>query len=121
MILSDSLLAKPWAGASWEGFVIEQALAFAAAKGMRLTPSFFRTSDQYEIDLVLEGAGKPVAIEIKLTSSPSPSDLQRLDKTANLINAGPRILVTRTAARAASGLLVSTNLPGLLSYLETHG
>ncbi len=116
----DFLLAQPWVGASWEGFVIEQILGFLNAKGLRANPSFFRTSDQYEIDLVLEGAGKPLAIEIKLTSSPSHSDMQRLDKTADLIKAGPRILVTRTPEPIESGFLVSTNLPDLFPRLEAY-
>lgn len=114
----DTLLSQPWVGASWEGFAIEQILSLISTTGMQVQPSFFRTSDQYEIDLVLEGGGRPVAIEIKLTASPSDSDMQRLNKTADLIGAGRRILVTRTPTPIESGQMISTNLPTLLKRAE---
>lgn len=67
----DQLLGHPVAGASWEGWVIEQALA-ASAPGAGA--SFFRTAAGAEIDLVLEQRrGRRVALEIKRSSSPVPS------------------------------------------------
>ena len=62
----------------------------------------------------------PWAIEIKLTAQPSEADLQRLNKTADLIHAGTRVLVSRTPAPAGSRNILSTNLPGLLDHLRTH-
>ena len=67
----DELLGHPIAGASWEGWVIEQALA---ASGTNTGASFFRTAAGAEIDLVLEKPrGKRIAIEIKLSTAPKPS------------------------------------------------
>jgi len=67
----EDLLGHPVAGASWEGFVIENLIA---AAGDRLTPCFYRTEDGAEIDLVFERAGKPeIAIEIKRSSAPTLS------------------------------------------------
>ena len=67
----DDLLGHPVAGASWEGWVIEQALA---ASGAQTSASFFRTIAGAEIDLVLERPrGKRIALEIKLSSAPKPS------------------------------------------------
>lgn len=67
----DDLLGHPVAGASWEGWVIEQALA---ACGTGTEASFFRTAAGAEIDLVLERAdGKRIALEIKRASAPQPS------------------------------------------------
>ena len=67
----DDLLGHPVAGASWEGWVIEQALA---ASGANTGASFFRTAAGAEIDLVLERPrGRRIALEIKLSSSPTPS------------------------------------------------
>jgi predicted AAA+ superfamily ATPase len=64
----EDLLGHPVAGASWEGFAIENLIA---AAGGRHTPCFYRTEDGAEIDLVFERAGKPViAIEIKRSSAP---------------------------------------------------
>ena len=67
----DDLLGHPVAGASWEGWVIEQALA---ASGAHAGASFFRTAAGAEIDLVLERPrGRRIALEIKLSSAPRPS------------------------------------------------
>ena len=66
----DTLLGHPVAGASWEGFVIENLLAVAPATTQ---PGFYRTSAGAEIDLILEWPGGRVwAIEIKLGLAPRP-------------------------------------------------
>lgn len=67
----DQLLGHPVAGASWEGWVIEQALAIA---GGHYGAYFYRTAAGAEIDLLLEGPrGRRFAFEIKLGSAPAPS------------------------------------------------
>jgi predicted AAA+ superfamily ATPase len=67
----DTLLGHPLCGASWEGFVIENVLA-RLPEGWQA--SYYRTSAQAEIDLVLEGPRRQViAIEIKRTLSPTLS------------------------------------------------
>ncbi|ABW66454.1 ATP-binding protein [Desulfosudis oleivorans] len=65
----DYLLANPTAGASWEGFVIENLIALHP----RWRPSFLRTSNGAEIDLVLERAGRYHVFECKLSKAPQPS------------------------------------------------
>lgn len=67
----DDVLGHPVAGASWEGFVIENLIA---AAGERRTPYFYRTEDGAEIDLLFERGGKPeIAIEIKRSAAPTLS------------------------------------------------
>jgi len=67
----DDLLGHPIAGASWEGWVTEQALA---ADGGRSAAYFYRTAARAEIDLVLERShGRRFAFEIKLASAPTLS------------------------------------------------
>lgn len=66
----EAMLAHPVAGASWEGFVVEQLLA--------ATPdaeaSFYRTSHGAEADLVLRfRSGETWVIEIKRSSAPTVS------------------------------------------------
>lgn len=66
----DAVLAHPVAGASWEGFVIEQLLA--AAPGVEA--SFYRTSHGAEADLVLTlRSGEVWVVEIKRSSAPTVS------------------------------------------------
>jgi predicted AAA+ superfamily ATPase len=65
----DNLLAHPIAGASWEGFVIENIIACYS----RWNPSFMRTANGAEMDLVLERAGRRHVFECKLSKAPKPS------------------------------------------------
>ena len=65
----DFLLANPAAGASWEGFVIENIIA----EHDRFQPSFLRTSNGAEIDLILERSGQLHIFECKLSKAPKPS------------------------------------------------
>jgi len=77
------LLVQPWVGLSWEGWVIEQILIFLSTLDLTLDdPSFLRTADGQELDLIIKFLGLTYAIEIKLTSSPGREDIQRLKKTA---------------------------------------
>jgi predicted AAA+ superfamily ATPase len=103
------LFAQPWVGHSWEGFIIEQTLATLAAAGKPVNPFFFRTSDGYELDLVLDWGASRWAVEVKLTSNPSPADVQRLNKTADMIDAEKRILVCRIAKPIQTDMLLVTH------------
>ncbi|MEN6333187.1 MAG: ATP-binding protein [Phycisphaerales bacterium] len=66
----EQLLGHPAAGASWEGWCIEQVLSVVA----NATVDFYRTSAGAEIDLVLHpaGGGPAVAIEAKRSLDPRP-------------------------------------------------
>jgi len=64
----DALLAHPVVGASWEGFAIENLLAYAPAN---VQGYFYRTSGGAEVDLLLAWPnGKLWAIEIKRSLTP---------------------------------------------------
>jgi predicted AAA+ superfamily ATPase len=77
-------------------------------------PHFFRTSEGYEVDLVLV-RGKPRwAIEIKLTSQPSSEDFGCLDHAADLIGAENRALISRTPNPISEGKRLSCSLPHFL-------
>ena len=65
----DQLLANPQVGESWEAFVIEQLINALP----RWRPSFVRTGNDAEIDLLLERGGKRRVFEIKLSKAPKPS------------------------------------------------
>ena len=58
------------AGASWEGFVVEQV---AAGLPPDAQLSFYRTAAGAEVDLVIEHGAKKVAVEIKFSSAPKPT------------------------------------------------
>jgi predicted AAA+ superfamily ATPase len=113
-----SLLAQPWVGASWEGFVIEQAIGVLSSRGLSFTPYYFRTTDRHEIDLVLDFGDALWAIEVKLTASPRPADMDRLDKTADMVGATHRFLVSKILRPAGSGNRASLDLPALLERLR---
>lgn len=112
-----TLLNQPWVGASWEGYVIEQILGELSARGARAEPYFFRTSDGNEIDLVVDFGGDRWAIEVKLSASPTPADMERLDRTADLIGATRRYLVSQTPRSVGTEKRASCNLSGLMERL----
>lgn len=66
----DSLLGHSIAGASWEGFVIENLIASAPPN---TSSYFYRTRSGAEIDLILEFDQKIWAIEIKRNTAPTVS------------------------------------------------
>jgi len=115
----DDLLSQPWVGVSWEGWVIEQIHNFLLFHGIDSGGMYyFRTSDQHELDLVLTLSGKIWAIEIKLTAAPGSWDMDRLKKTAALINADKIILLSRTATPIVGKNVSSLNLRSLLDLLK---
>lgn len=61
------LLGHPVAGASWEGLVIENAIAALP----RWRPNFYRTSNGAEIDLVLSRGRRRIAVECKASAAPT--------------------------------------------------
>jgi uncharacterized protein len=85
----EQLLGHPVAGASWEGLVIE---AMIDAAGPRAFPSFYRTADGAEIDLVIERAGK-VAFAIEIKRSTAPKIEQGFYRGAQDIGAQRRLVV----------------------------
>jgi len=64
------LQGHPIAGASWEGFVVEQV---AAALPSDAQLGFYRTAAGAELDLVIERGTRKVGVEIKFSSSPKPT------------------------------------------------
>lgn len=113
----DDLVAQPWVGASWEGFVIHQVVGTLAARGTPVDPHFFRTTDGFEVDLVFTLGTRTWAIEVKLSSSPGPDDFARFDRAAAMIGADRRYLVaqvSRPALGSTSGVLALPDLLGLL-------
>jgi predicted AAA+ superfamily ATPase len=113
----DALLAHPAVGASWEAHVIEQCLGLLSALGVPHEAFHFRTSDGHELDLVLQVRRQRWAIEVKLTSDPSPHDMARLDKCAGMISATRAFLVSRVPRDAGVGARVSCGLDRLLKEI----
>ena len=65
----DDLLSHPIIGASFEGFAMENILAYAK----NYEPSFYRTSAGAEIDLILRRGRRTLAFELKSSSVPRVS------------------------------------------------
>lgn len=64
----DDVLSHPVAGASWEGYIIEQVYQYVKPD---IQLYYYRTHDGAECDLVLVKGIKPVCcIEVKLTNAP---------------------------------------------------
>ena len=107
----EALLTRPWVGASWEGFAIEQILGLFEQRGLKPGAFHLRTSDQREIDLVLDFGSRLWAVEIKLTSSPSTADIEKLNRHADLVKADRRFLISRVRSKTSNRRVTSCDLP----------
>ena len=116
-----TLLSQPWVGASWKGFVIDQTLGELSSHERPVDAYYFRTSDQYELDLVLDLGRDLWAIEVKLTASPGPDDMRRLDTTADMVGASRRFLVSQTRRSSGDAYRASCNLSSFLARLRESG
>ncbi len=117
----SALLRHPAAGASWEGFVIEQLLGALSAGGIDARPTFLCTSDGFEIDLLLTLGDTTAAIEIKLAANASPQDLARLERAADLVAAEHRYVVCQTGAPVTSATRGVLNLDSAIKRLLRLG
>ena len=114
----SALLGQPWVGASWEGFVIDQTLASLQSTGARFEAFHLRTSDQREIDLLIDTGTELWAMEIKLTTRPALGDMARLETNADLVHADRRFLVCGRSDFIESGSRVICDLEGLVGRME---
>ena len=88
----DAVLGHPVAGASWEGFVIEQLMNAAP----QAQASFYRTSNGAEVDLVLTFRNQQTwTIEIKRSSAPTVS--RGYHQAATDLGAARKLLVAPVA------------------------
>ena len=117
----QTLLRQPWVGASWEGFVVNQVLGALQCSGRLFDPYHLRTSDQREIDLLIQVDSELWALEIKLTTRPGPEDLARLNANADLVGAHRRFLVCQSRDYLERGSQVVCDLDGMLAYVDGSG
>ena len=117
---SDALHAQPWVGLSWEGFVVEQILVTLDQANLNWQAYHLRTSDQREIDLVLEVDGERWALEMKLTAKPTPQDLASLNAKADLIAAKRRFLVCRHSDALEGEAGAVCDLPWMLEFIQAN-
>jgi predicted AAA+ superfamily ATPase len=111
------LWSQPWVGASWEGYVIDSILSHLDAMGRTYQSFYLRTSDGLEIDLILDLGSERWAIEIKLTTSPSPAEVARLEQTAKLVDANRLALVCRKHIAGDSKRILVTDLEHLIAKI----
>jgi len=113
----NALIDQPWVGLSWEGWIVEQILTSLTLNDMPHEAFYFRSSDGYEIDLVLEVNNYLWGLEAKLTSAPGRGDLERLKKAGSMINADKTALISRTKNEIKGSNVVSTDIKGILKLL----
>ncbi len=112
------LLAAPWVGSSWEGYVIEQVLGRLRVLDEQRDAYFLRTSDRHEADLVLQRGRELWAIEIKLTTNPGQDDMRRIQKVARMIGATRSILLSQVPDTHETGGVLSCGLDSFLASLN---
>jgi predicted AAA+ superfamily ATPase len=64
------LQGHPVAGASWEGFVVEQIAALLPGDA---TMAYYRTAAGAELDVVVERGDRRIGFEVKFSAAPRPT------------------------------------------------
>jgi len=114
----DTLLAQPRVGASWEGYVIQQLITALENLGRAYECHYLRTSDQREIDLLVETERELWAIEVRLTARPGRNDLERLNRTADLVKADKRFLICRGREFQRDGRSFLSGLENMIAFIS---
>lgn len=112
----EDLITHPIAGASWEGYVIEQIIPLLDPA---IRPHFYRTSNGAEMDLVLvDGITPVVSIEIKLSLAPA---LKRgSTESVNDLKTANNYVVTPSGGNiAVRPQWIHCNIPELIDHLKT--
>lgn len=78
-----------------------------------------RTSDQKEIDLLVQTGTELWAIEAKLTTQPGIHSLARLDAFADLVGANKRFLICRSSETIEAGARIVCDLDGFCNYVRS--
>jgi predicted AAA+ superfamily ATPase len=92
----DRLLIHPVAGFSFESFVIEEMIrGLQATMATQMEFTYYRTVDKSEIDLIVEGSGSVIPVEIKLGSVVKPQSLYALKNFIADLHAEYGILINR--------------------------
>jgi len=82
-------------------------------------PYYLRTSDGYEIDLILEVNGNELwSIEVKMGSSPNKNDLNKLAQISNLINANRTFLICQTDIPSLNSKGGFSSLSDFIQYMQ---
>ncbi len=112
----EDLITHPIAGASWEGYVIEQVIPLLDPA---IRPYFYRTSNGAEMDLVLvDGITPVVSIEIKLSLAPA---LKRgsTESVADLKTKNNYVVTPNGGNVAVRPQWVHCNIHELIGHLRT--
>ena len=80
-----------------------------------------RTSDGYEIDLLLTVETVTAAIEIKLSANATPQDLERLEKAADFVAAEHRYVVCQTSEPVTSATRGVLDLASAIERMKRLG
>lgn len=108
----ETLLGHPSVGASWEGFIIENIITSLSNKWQY---SYYRTTAQTEIDLILEGPkGEIWAIEIKRSSAPRVT--KRFHSGCRDINATKKFVIYSGSERFT--MAENTEVIGAVGFFQ---
>jgi hypothetical protein len=95
---ADAAISGAMGGALFEGLMVVEAVKAFTNAGLKPALWYWRSHDGLEVDLILQGKGKLIPIEIKLTTTPQPAHLDGLKKFRILAgeeNCNPGILICR--------------------------
>lgn len=82
---AEATLAGAMGGALFEGLVVVEALKAFTNKGLKPALWYWRSHDGLEVDLIVQGKGKLIPIEIKLTKTPKLQHTNSLRRFRSMV------------------------------------
>jgi len=111
----SDILSHPKAGASWEGFILEEIINREKLARPETSPYFFRTSSGLECDLLLVRGMEQIPIEIKLASSIGREDTEKMKRVMALLKCDRGHFVCNTRQTFQTSKLTVWNARELLA------
>lgn len=109
-----AILDHPKAGASWEGFIIEEVISRERRRHPSTEFHFFRTHTGLECDLLLVRGRTLLPLEVKIATSVGRDDLDRLKAVMELIGARRGHIVANVREKTTAAGITIWNAQELL-------
>ncbi len=111
----SDILSHPKAGASWEGFILEEIINREKLARPETSAYFFRTSSGLECDLLLVRGKELIPVEIKLASSIGREDAEKMKRVMSLLKCDRGYFVCNTRRTFQTSEFIVWNARELLA------
>jgi uncharacterized protein len=116
----EALRRGPLGGAIFENFIVAEALKHNLAMGSPWALYFYRDNNRKEVDLIIDAGQRKLAVEIKLSKTPTAGMAKDLELVGSALHLTEKILVSnRREAVRLTGEVTAIHWADFLSRLRS--